>query len=240
MLIKTCTYPSNGHVYGTPGHLDFRSAKGCAASPTGDAGRIVLNSPRGGTPLDTGSMRNASFAARARSPSHSYSGNFSTSFGAAGEALSLSASERARPTKGVSPSPNMRDTRTHKHDLDADVKPSANPSMRFSTTVPTHSMGSMEAAARQYGMSGHRKHDGESSSPPRLAVPPSGSPASSVDAEGDYKDVHGSYQSNQLLHKCESCSKVYRHPSCLVKHRWVRVETNHRSTPCTGRRRPSS
>ncbi|WFD35773.1 hypothetical protein MCUN1_002635 [Malassezia cuniculi] len=27
-------------------------------------------------------------------------------------------------------------------------------------------------------------------------------------------------QSNQLLHKCESCAKVYRHPSCLVKHRW--------------------
>ncbi|UZJ55360.1 hypothetical protein CBS101457_004680 [Exobasidium rhododendri] len=25
---------------------------------------------------------------------------------------------------------------------------------------------------------------------------------------------------NQMLHKCEACSKVYRHPSCLVKHRW--------------------
>ncbi len=26
---------------------------------------------------------------------------------------------------------------------------------------------------------------------------------------------------DQLLHKCESCAKVYRHPSCLIKHRWV-------------------
>jgi hypothetical protein len=25
---------------------------------------------------------------------------------------------------------------------------------------------------------------------------------------------------SQMLHKCEACSKVYRHPSCLVKHRW--------------------
>lgn len=24
----------------------------------------------------------------------------------------------------------------------------------------------------------------------------------------------------QVLHRCEACAKVYRHPSCLIKHRW--------------------
>lgn len=25
---------------------------------------------------------------------------------------------------------------------------------------------------------------------------------------------------HEQLHRCESCAKVYRHPSCLIKHRW--------------------
>lgn len=38
---------------------------------------------------------------------------------------------------------------------------------------------------------------------------------SSVATDEDKKDANG-----QTLHRCEACSKVYRHPSCLVKHRW--------------------
>ena len=118
------------------------------------------------------------------------------------------------------------------------VPPSA-PAARFSSTVPTHSMGSMDAAARQYGLAAPRKREGDAgASPPRpVGAAKAGSPA--IDGDQDLKDVSNSYQSNQLLHKCESCSKVYRHPSCLVKHRWVGIRTDRRSTPCTGRRRPN-
>ncbi|KAF7760547.1 hypothetical protein Agabi119p4_11223 [Agaricus bisporus var. burnettii] len=30
----------------------------------------------------------------------------------------------------------------------------------------------------------------------------------------------GSGKKRGVEHKCESCSKIYRHPSCLIKHRW--------------------
>ena len=30
----------------------------------------------------------------------------------------------------------------------------------------------------------------------------------------------GSGKKRGTIFKCESCSKVYRHPSCLIKHRW--------------------
>ena len=41
------------------------------------------------------------------------------------------------------------------------------------------------------------------------------------DADGSEAGYNGN--SDQLLHKCESCAKVYRHPSCLIKHRWVSI-----------------
>lgn len=43
---------------------------------------------------------------------------------------------------------------------------------------------------------------------------------SSTSFDDDQKDGNDGMRSNQLLHKCENCAKVYRHPSCLVKHRW--------------------
>lgn len=43
------------------------------------------------------------------------------------------------------------------------------------------------------------------------------------DSEVTGKALSQSYSggAHSMLHKCESCSKVYRHPSCLIKHRWV-------------------
>ncbi|PFH51590.1 hypothetical protein AMATHDRAFT_46941 [Amanita thiersii Skay4041] len=32
--------------------------------------------------------------------------------------------------------------------------------------------------------------------------------------------VNGKNRKRGMDHKCESCSKIYRHPSCLIKHRW--------------------
>ena len=206
-LTQTVTYPHAGHAYHSPPHADFRAKKSYAASPPpADAGRIVLNSHRSPAGLDaaTPSLRVPPSASRARSPS--YGSSFSTSFGAAGEALSLSASERARMPAPVQGVVHGKPVPMDEHD----VRPGQADVPRFSSTAPTHSMGSMEAAARQYGMAAPT-HKRESGSPPPRA-------------HGDDTELSGSYPSNQLLHKCESCSKVYRHPSCLVKHRWVCYE----------------
>lgn len=46
------------------------------------------------------------------------------------------------------------------------------------------------------------------------------SPATTTKESKEESKSHGS----SGIHKCESCSKVYRHPSCLVKHRWVSFE----------------
>lgn len=105
-----------------------------------------------------------------------------------------------------------------KHPLDGasdlDMKP------KMSYTMPASSTGSMEAAAKHYGLSDHRRadhsrHGLEESPPPPLTHPSSSSPSSSVNDDPDAKEMP-----HQMLHKCESCSKVYRHPSCLIKHRW--------------------
>ncbi|WFD20511.1 hypothetical protein MCAP1_002757 [Malassezia caprae] len=151
-----------------------------------DSGRLVLNDPRRsgeGRPIQLGT--------------HARSGNgaYSTSFGAAGEALSVSATS------------------------DADMKTRRTPDAPMSYTMPTGSAGSMEAAAREFGMGhNHTRNGSEDSLPPMLH--PSGSPSSTATDDADMKDSAGSHGQHQTIHKCESCAKVYRHPSCLIKHRW--------------------
>ena len=41
---------------------------------------------------------------------------------------------------------------------------------------------------------------------------------SSTGTVGEDDDTKGG--KHEQLHRCESCAKVYRHPSCLIKHRW--------------------
>lgn len=48
-----------------------------------------------------------------------------------------------------------------------------------------------------------------------------GSVSESVNGGDDEGSVSGRSGGKDLpIHRCESCNKVYRHPSCLVKHRW--------------------
>ncbi|KAG8978213.1 hypothetical protein FRB90_008553, partial [Tulasnella sp. 427] len=68
-----------------------------------------------------------------------------------------------------------------------------------------------------------------SSSPP-TAAPPARSvqqliQKQSGDASGDGNDEDsapnpGSGRKKGVIYRCETCSKVYRHPNCLLKHRW--------------------
>lgn len=189
----TCTYPSSVSYMAMPSHHHP------VGVPHGsDTGRLVLHGHRAGS-----EARNMPFSNRSRMSAPSHDG-FSTSFGAAGEALSMGNRHRMvpgpqHPLEGAS---------------DLDMKPN------MSYTMPASSTGSMEAAAKQYGLAGHRRadhsrHGLEESPPPPLTHPSSSSPSSSVNDDPEAKEMP-----HQMLHKCESCSKVYRHPSCLIKHRW--------------------
>lgn len=83
--------------------------------------------------------------------------------------------------------------------------------------------------------SGNGKNSGNSSSNTDDGKDPSSggisarraSISSTVTDDGEVtgKALSQSYSggAHSMLHKCESCSKVYRHPSCLIKHRWVSI-----------------
>ena len=169
--------------------MDMRRPRGAmmTPSPSADLGRIVLNDPR-----RSGEGRPIKLSPHARAGNEA----FSTSFGAAGEALTTRAAS------------------------EADVKTRRSPDAPMSYTMPTGSAGSMEAAAREFGMGqNHARNSSEDSIPPMLH--PSGSPSSTATDDADMKDSSaGSHGQHPIIHKCESCAKVYRHPSCLIKHRW--------------------
>ncbi|KAG8893737.1 hypothetical protein FRC01_013385, partial [Tulasnella sp. 417] len=68
-----------------------------------------------------------------------------------------------------------------------------------------------------------------SSSPPTTATPVRSVhqliQKQSSDASGDGNDEDsapnpGSGRKKGVIYRCETCSKVYRHPNCLLKHRW--------------------
>ncbi|WFD08140.1 hypothetical protein MVES1_003510 [Malassezia vespertilionis] len=226
----TCTYPGPGSMYGSAVHLPRQTR----VLPNGPGGsdRIVLNGMRGPTGLNASAGRD-SFGSGARSSSKSFSSSFPTSFGAAGEAMSLPASERARPAQAARISPldavPVNADGVHNQDVSMNLPSSSmagseaktiNGTTQLNSTAPIHPMASMESADAHHryifdGQNCGKDHEVHISSQHRGESPFS---MSRMDSEMDMKD--GANHSNQQLHKCESCSKVYRHPSCLVKHRW--------------------
>ena len=207
----TCTYPTSVPPLGMHAH---RSPIG-SPSYGSETGRIVLH----GNGRAGSEVRNVPFSNRSRM-SVTPNDGFSRSFGAAGEALSLA--DGIHPLSGTKRVVDVPSSASS----DLDVKSANGPNMRMSYTLPAGSTGSMEAAAQQYGLSRgplhahqehQRRHGTEESPPPPppLMLPTSSSPSSSVNDDSETKDM-----SHQTIHKCESCSKVYRHPSCLIKHRW--------------------
>lgn len=198
----TWTYPYNSAA---PVHMHAAHSKhGFSPNPP-ETGRLVLQGNRAGAetrPVHTPSAR----VATSVTPS-----SFSTSFGAAAEALSPPSLRQVTGAKRTS------DVLEHEMDESMDRKPA------MSYTMPSNSAGAMDAAARHYRMGGRRSHEhqrtGSHSTPPPLSLPMPASPASSTTEDSEVKDhTHG--KEGPTTHKCESCSKVYRHPSCLVKHRW--------------------
>ncbi|WFC97339.1 hypothetical protein MYAM1_000049 [Malassezia yamatoensis] len=202
-----------GRTYGNASTMNFRSNQPVGNPAMTEAGRIVLNghSPIPGMHGASTSLRVPPSSTRARSPSYSH--DLSTSFGAAGEALSQSANEPDRWPALHSAAGNRSGSMDS-----SEIREQRGSSAQFSSTVPTHSFSLIDGVSHPYNLaSGSNREESVARSTGDVAMDSS---MHLHESEQDYKDANCVHASNQLLHKCESCSKVYRHPSCLVKHRW--------------------
>ncbi|SPO30438.1 uncharacterized protein UTRI_06368 [Ustilago trichophora] len=137
-------------------------------------------------------------------------GGLSTSFGAAAEALSLSSSITSNSTVAPgsfqaqsSAQPIKKEGRSqgHSHLGVECFGPSS-----LDSTMPMPSPGMMTTNSSVSGaLDNGAKRDRRAS-------------VSSTGTVGDDDESKGG--KHEQLHRCESCAKVYRHPSCLIKHRW--------------------
>lgn len=183
---------------GLPGTISFNRSNGQTIPPllTSASSRANLG------------PRNTSAALNINSTDTVKSGtaNMSTSFGTAAEALSghktvpFVSRSFTTSTGGLVGKPNERST-GHSHfgqecfgPQPGDPTTIANP--------PAHALLTKENVQKN-------NRSGDATRQRRNSF-------SSVATDDDKSLISNS----QALHKCEACSKVYRHPSCLVKHRW--------------------
>lgn len=179
-----------------------------AAAGGGTMGTISFQRSNGQTipPLSTGSSRSSMPARSISNATNNGAASLATSFGTVGEVLSASAKPTAfgshsftTSTGGLVTKPNERST-GHTHFGQECFGPQ--PGDPTTTNAPPpHSMLTKENV--QKNNQGNTTGVGRRNS------------FSSVATDDDK-----SLTSSSQLHKCEACSKVYRHPSCLVKHRW--------------------
>ncbi len=179
------------------------------ASAAGAGGASLLSMSRGAAGMPA-SPNGRAIPMTARSPRMAAveMGGLSTSFGAAAEALSLSSSITSNST--VAPGsfqarsnaqPIQRENRSqgHSHLGVECFGPSS-----LDSSMPMPSPGMITSHANG-GADGVAKRDR------RASVSSTGTMVDDEDGKGG---------KHEQLHRCESCAKVYRHPSCLIKHRW--------------------
>ncbi|SPC66459.1 uncharacterized protein UHOD_08579 [Ustilago sp. UG-2017b] len=177
---------------GAGGASGLSMSRGAAGIPTSPNGRVI--------PMMTRSPRMVT----------AEMGGLSTSFGAAAEALSLSSSIASNSTvapgsfqarSNAQPIANEGRSQGHSHLGVECFGPSS-----LDSSMPMPSPGMITANASASGaLDNGAKRDRRAS-------------VSSTGTVGEDDDSKGG--KHEQLHRCESCAKVYRHPSCLIKHRW--------------------
>ncbi len=137
-------------------------------------------------------------------------GGLSTSFGAAAEALSLSSSITSNSTIA----PGSFQARSNAQPIKNEGRPQGHSHLgvecfgpsSLDSSMPMPSPGMMQINSSVSGaLDNGVKRDRRAS-------------VSSTGTVGD--DDESKAGKHEQLHRCESCAKVYRHPSCLIKHRW--------------------
>ncbi|SNX87833.1 uncharacterized protein MEPE_06544 [Melanopsichium pennsylvanicum] len=181
-----------------------RQATGTASAAGGGGASGLSMSRAGGGPS---SPNGRAIPMMARSPrlGSAELGGLSTSFGAAAEALSLSSTITSNSTvapgsfQARSTAQPIKEGRSqgHSHLGVECFGPSS-----LDSTMPMPSPGMITTTtSAEAGVKRDR----------RASVSSTGT----VGEDDDSKSGK-----HEQLHRCESCAKVYRHPSCLIKHRW--------------------
>ncbi|CAO1634983.1 unnamed protein product [Parajaminaea phylloscopi] len=133
--------------------------------------------------------------------------SFSTSLGSAAEALSLPASVLNSGAKSGRPTGHTHFGQECYGPEPGETIPPPPPHLTTTGRTPS-------------GIAGSAPNGSVVSPGGRTAVPMArrGSLAESAGADDEVASTKGGKE--LPIHRCESCNKVYRHPSCLVKHRW--------------------
>lgn len=154
-------------------------------------------------------------------------GSLSASFGAAAEALSLSSSMTSTAAQPRSFSAGFKQERSlgHQHFGRECYGPGSD-----AMSPPSAGLSMLSSSAGGLLDGSHLENEKAGLHARRSSI--SSNATEDDDAGAGRNGMNGKFvggtplshqNSQQLLHKCESCAKVYRHPSCLVKHRWVSV-----------------
>ncbi|KAF9450837.1 hypothetical protein P691DRAFT_797603 [Macrolepiota fuliginosa MF-IS2] len=99
-------------------------------------------------------------------------------------------------------------------------------SLSLSSSPPSNTIQvstSLTTASKALGTQAHQPgplNDG-SNIPHSTDTTPNAKPIPIANPNGNGNgNPNGTGKKRGVEHKCESCSKIYRHPSCLIKHRW--------------------
>uniref|UniRef100_V5EAB9 Putative zinc finger protein n=2 Tax=Kalmanozyma brasiliensis (strain GHG001) TaxID=1365824 RepID=V5EAB9_KALBG len=191
------------------GQMRRKGTDTISAAGAGGASALSMSRAANGGP---GSPTGRGIPMMARSPRMGgvEMGGLSTSFGAAAEALSLSSSITSNSTvapgsfqarSNAQPIKNEGRSQGHSHLGVECFGPSS-----LDSTMPMPSPGMITTNSSVSGaLDNGVKRDRRAS-------------ISSTGTVGDDDESKGG--KHEQLHRCESCAKVYRHPSCLIKHRW--------------------
>ncbi|GAC94236.1 potential zinc finger protein [Pseudozyma hubeiensis SY62] len=191
------------------GQMRRKATDTASAAGAGGASGLSMSRAAAGGP---GSPNGRPIPMMARSPRMGAVelGGLSTSFGAAAEALTLSSSLASNSTvapgsfqarSNAQPIKNEGRSQGHSH---LGVECFGPSSLDSSMPMPSPGMITSHSSAGGALDNGNKRDR-------RTSV-------SSTGTVGDDDDDKAG--KHEQLHRCESCAKVYRHPSCLIKHRW--------------------
>ncbi|SJX66343.1 uncharacterized protein SRS1_16664 [Sporisorium reilianum f. sp. reilianum] len=175
-----------------------------AAGAGGASGLSMSRAAAGGPGSPTGRGAMPMMARSPRMGMAEMGGGLSTSFGAAAEALSLSSSITSNSTVA----PGSFQARSHAQPIQHEGRSQGHSHLGVECFGPSSLDSTMPMPSPGMMASGPKRDR-------RSSVSSTGTVGEDDD---DGKSIKGG--KHEELHRCESCAKVYRHPSCLIKHRW--------------------
>ncbi|CAD6978954.1 unnamed protein product [Tilletia controversa] len=177
-------------------------------------------------PVSQGSLTLHAAPAHHVPKSSNDSSALSTSFGAAGSALSLSSSVPAstfqhhhQRGQSIMPMSTISSRTSHHHRPAAAAAVSVNPDQEGAPHSHLGILCNLASSPPNSGSAILSQSYGSRSNVGGVKRTSSILNAEDDD-EGSLLDGSLGRHGKGEIHKCETCSKVYRHPSCLVKHRW--------------------